>query len=681
MVDDAVRLGYPVSTPGFVYWTERRAGEGGRQVVVAVAAAPPGAGPQDGSGRPAAMDVLDPPFAARTLVHEYGGVPYTVFPETGDAGHAAGAADVVYFSNAADQRLYRTSRGRQPVPITPEPPRPRSIRYASPVLTHDGSQLLCVRERHPDPDLASHVVNDVVAVSTSTSPASATSEPRVMAAGHDFFSHVRISPDGKRVCWIAWDHPNMPWDASELWEAELGAGVATEPSRGTPRRVAGGPGEWVTQPSYDPTGRLLFLSDRTGWSNLFAAAPDGDAVPLAPMEADIGVPDWEIGTSSYAVLADGTVVAAWSERGVGRLGLLQPGASSFQLVPTGLTTFAWLRTAADGRSVVAVAGSACEPPAVVLVDVPTGGNADDVAVRVLARSRERVVGAEWLSLPEPVEVPVGGDRTVYALHYPPRNPAYRSSDGELPPLVVRSHSGPTASASTLLDYGTQFWTSRGYAVMDVDYGGSAGHGRAYREELRGRWGVVDVDDCVAAARYLAEIGRADPGRLLIRGSSAGGFTALCALTFRDVFRAGASLYGISDVAALSRETHKFELHYNDGLVAPWPETASVYRERSPLFHAERMRAPVIVFQGADDPVVPPSQAEAIVAALRRNGVPHAYVVYEGEGHGFRRAENLRRTAEAELYFYGRVLGVSPADDLDPVEIVLVERLGIPDPPR
>jgi dipeptidyl aminopeptidase/acylaminoacyl peptidase len=644
LVEEVVRLYFPWQSGGAVYWLEGRPDEGGRQVIVRLAA--------DGQ----VSDVFGPEFHARTLVHEYGGIPYAVAGET------------VYFSNFMDQRLYRVEAGGAPEPITAEPEVERAIRFAQPVVAPSRRFLLAVRERHPEPDVAAGVVNDVVAVPLS---AEGIGEPRVIAEGHDFYGQVAISPSGDRVAWISWDHPNMPWDGTELWEGPLSEDGAV----GEPRLIAGGPEESVTQPSYAPSGVLHFISDRTGWWNLYSLEAGGEVRALAPAEAEFAGPAWIFGLTTYAFLADGSIVATWGERGRGRLGVLRPEAEAFEPLETELTFFAMLRAADDGRGAVAVAGAPTEGPCVVRID-PALAGASSPVVSVLKRSHATTVDARYLSVPQAIEFPTEGGLTAHALFYPPHNPDYDAPDGELPPLIVESHGGPTSATNSVLDYETQFWTSRGFAVVDVNYGGSTGYGREYRERLRGKWGIVDLDDCVNAAKYLASTGRADPDRLVIHGGSAGGYTTLCAVTFRDVFAAGASYFGVADAGALARDTHKFESRYLDSMIGPWPEAQAVYEERSPIFHTDLLRTPLIVFQGLEDRVVPPNQAEAMVAALAEKGVPHAYIAYEGEQHGFRKAENVRRTTEAELYFYGRVLGFTPADELEPVPIEHEDKLPV-----
>ncbi len=622
LVERVVGLSFPQVSGETLYWVESRPTEAGRSVLMR----------RDPDGTTG--DVFPSEFSARTLVHEYGGLCYAVHD------------NAVYFSNFSDQRIYCVKPGRAPTPITAAPPVARAVRYADPVVTPDGMWLVCVRERHTGDE----VVNDLVAV-----PTDGSSEPRLLAGEHDFFSSPCLRLDGTRVAWLSWDHPQMPWDGTELWEADVTAGFVLGP----PRLVAGGSAESIAQPQYCPSGRLHYVSDRTGWWNLYAD-DRGQGRSLAPMEAEFAGPDWVFGLSSYAFSAGGSVVAAWSQDGLDRLGVLPPGADSFEVISTPYTEFGGLT--GFGAGVVAVAGSASEAPAVVEIAVPKNGR------RVIRASRDRVVDAGYLSAPRPIEFPAGPGLTAHALFYPPANADFVGPDDERPPLLVASHGGPTSATSAALNYGIQFWTSRGFAVVDVNYGGSSGYGRAYRERLKGNWGIVDVDDCISAARYLADRGDVDRNRMVIRGGSAGGYTTLCAVTFHDVFAAGASHFGVADAGALARDTHKFESRYLDGLIGPWPDARALYEERSPIFHTDRLRTPLILFQGLEDEVVPPDQADMMAKALAEKGVPFAHLTYAGEQHGFRQAENIKRTAEAELAFYGSVLGFVPADDIEPVEI-------------
>jgi dipeptidyl aminopeptidase/acylaminoacyl peptidase len=622
LVEKAVTLSYPMAQGDDVLWLEMRPAEAGRYVIVRRAA--------DGT----IGDVLPEGFAARTLVHEYGGLAHAVYGES------------VFFSNFSDQRLYRLDPGEEPQAITPEPGEPMSERYADPVVSPDGRWVVCVRERHT----AQGVVNEIAAIS-----ADGTDDPQDLFGGHDFYASPRLSPAGDRLAWVSWDHPNMPWDGTELWEAPVGPNLTL----GKPRKVAGGRDESVTQPRWSPDGQLYFISDRSGWWNIYADEPAGPR-SVAPMDSEFSGPDWVFGQSSYTFLAGGSLAAIWGEAGLDRLGVMKPGEDRFTPVDLPFTVLNSIRPSRTG--VVAIAAGAAQAPAVVEIDLPEGNS------RVIRRSRELTIPAEMISEPRAIEFPTEGGLTAHALFYAPHHPEYTGVEGEQPPLIVISHGGPTSATWSALNLGIQFWTTRGIGVVDVNYGGSTGYGREYRRRLNGTWGVVDVDDCINAARYLAERGEADGDRLVIRGGSAGGYTTLCALTFRDAFACGGSHFGVADAGALAEDTHKFESRYLDNLIGPWPEARALYEERSPIFHTELLDTPLILFQGLEDKIVPPDQAERMAGALRTKGVPFAYLAYEGEQHGFRKAENIKRTAEAELYFYGRILGFTPADDLPPVDI-------------
>jgi dienelactone hydrolase len=609
-----------------LYWLEGRPLEGGRQVLCRSAA---GAPPED---------QFPPPLNVRTRVHEYGGGSYTVHDGT------------VWFSNFSDQRLYRQDPGTQPRPVTPEPATPAGLRYADAVLDPGGGWLVCVRESHD----GAEVTSELVAL-----PADGPAAPHVLASGRDFYASPRLDPSGRRLAWLEWDHPRMPWDGTECMLA--GFDPAAGRLDGEPALVAGGPDTSVAQPAWSPDGVLHFISDSSGWWNLYRVAA-GRAEPLAPMDAEFAMPGWTLDQSTYAFLEDGTIVCLYGHGPVWRLGLIGPGAA---VTPLDLPFTSFypprLRTTLAGR-IATFAGSATQAAALITVDPATA------EYQVVQRSRDLRLDPADLSVPRPIEFPTEGGQTAYALYYPPANSSFQAPGGELPPLLVTSHGGPTAQVVDQLSLSVQYFTSRGFAVVDVDYGGSSGYGRAYRQRLRGQWGIVDTQDCINAARHLADQGLADPKRLAIRGGSAGGYTTLCALTFHDIFAAGASYFGVADVETLARDTHKFESHYLDGLIGPYPQAAELYRRRSPIHHTDLLSCPVILLQGLEDAVVPPAQAEQMAGALDAKGIPHAYLAFEGEQHGFRRAPNIRRALEAELYFYGRMLGFDLADPVEPVAI-------------
>jgi dipeptidyl aminopeptidase/acylaminoacyl peptidase len=622
LVEQTVRLSDAFAAGDSLYWTEGRPEEAGRQVVVERRA--------DGS----LHDLVPAGYSARTKVHEYGGLCTAVH------------AGALYFSNFADQRLYRVVDGAAPEAITPEPDVVAAHRYAGPVVTPDGAWVICVRERHFD-----EVENDLVAVSTS-----GDGTVRQLASGHDFFGTPALSPDGTRLAFCAWDHPRMPWDGTELSELELGADLEVASTR----FVAGGPAESVSQPRYSPDGVLHFISDRTGWWNLYVddGSPTGRA--LAPADAEFASADWLFGLASYAILDDGTVIGTWSADGRGVLGALSPGASDFAAFALDYSSFSSIRS--TGRGIVGLAGSSRHPSAVVTVDARSG------ELRVVKASRASTIDASYLALPAGRDFKSAGGRITHALVYLPKNADFAAPAGERPPLIVAVHGGPTSSAQSTLSYDIQYWTSRGFAVADVNYGGSTGYGRQFREELRGKWGIVDVEDCQHVARALADEGLVDAERCVIHGGSAGGWTVLCATIAGGVFAAGASYYGVANLVGFAEETHKFESRYLDGLVGPAATSRELFVERSPICHIDELRVPLILFQGLEDEIVPPNQSEMIVEGLRSRGIPVAYIAYEGEQHGFRGAVAIRRTHEAELAFYGQVFGFTPAGEFEPVFI-------------
>lgn len=618
VVTGSLRLGQPAWDKGDLYWTEGRPQEKGRNVLRRQAAGG------------AVQELTPAPFNVRTRVHEYGGGAYWV------------SEGVVYFCNFADQRLYRLLPGSDPQPLTEAGP----YRYADGVVDRARGRILCGREDHSrqgEPE------NSLVSIDL------ASGSQRVLASGHDFYASPRLSPDGQTLVWLTWDHPQMPWDGTELWQAE----VAPDGSLGEPQKLAGGPAESIFQPQWSPQGDLYFVSDRSGWWNLYRWDPQGP-LPLCPMEAEFAEPQWVFGLSTYGFCGDRQILAIYRQEGLCHLALLDPRSGRRQELPLPYTELHSLQV--SGEKAAFLAASPSEAMALVCLDLPSG------QVEVVARSSSVAVEPEYLSIPEPIAFPTSGGAVAYGFFYPPKNRDFVAPAGEKPPLLVKSHGGPTGATAAVLNLGIQYWTSRGIAVLDVNYRGSSGYGRAYRDALKGRWGLVDVEDCIAGAQFLAAQGKVDGERLLIRGGSAGGYTTLAALTFHTVFKAGASYYGVSDLEALAQETHKFESHYLDSLIGPYPERRDLYRERSPIHHLEGLNCPVIFFQGLEDAIVPPNQAERMVAALQAKGIPVAYVPFEGEQHGFRQAANIKRALEAELYFYAQVLGFPLAEPLEPVRI-------------
>ncbi|MBV9101155.1 MAG: S9 family peptidase [Candidatus Dormibacteraeota bacterium] len=608
---------------GVPFWIEGRPAEKGRCVVVRHV---------DGANH----DMLPEPFSARTRVHEYGG----------GALHVAGGT--VYFSNAPDRRLYAMESDAAPRPLTPDL---GDVRYADMRLDSTRDRLVVVCEDHR----GSRVVNDIRVLPRDGG------EPETIVSGNDFYSNPRVSPDGTRMAWLTWNQPNMPWDGTELWTAELGADGRPRDAR----RVAGGPREAVFQPEWSPDSVLHFITDPTGWWNLYRW--DGDeAHPLCPMEAECGQPAWAFGLSSYAFLDDGRIALSACRDGLWRVGLLSPDGGGFDDLGLAITDVDGC-VVSDGVRIGLLAGGEREPLSAVVVQP------GDRSHTVLRRSTDLDIDDALISAAIPVSFPGWEGATAHAFFYAPRSDTCEAGPEETPPLLVRAHGGPTSATTPAMDPLVQYWTSRGFAFLDVNYGGSTGYGRAYRERLNLQEGVVDVGDCVAGALHMAETGRADGARLLIEGGSAGGYIVLCAMTFHDAFAAGSSLFGIADIETLVAETHKFEAQYFETMVGPYPLRRHVYHDRSPIHFIERVRRPVILFQGLDDPIVPRNQAETMFASLCEAGIPTAYIGYPGEEHGFRQAANIARTVDAERYFFSRVLGIEVGGDVEPVDIVNLER--------
>lgn len=657
-----VGLSFPVVDAQGVWWQESRPEEGGRLAVVCQ-------GP-DGINR----DLLPAPWNARTRVHEYGGRSYLPVP----GGFA--------FASFDDQRLYlcRVAAGSwavsAPEPLTPAPEESAHDRFADYVLSPDRTEAWCVRERHA----GGRITRAIVAVPLDGSAAAAPAAVRVLVSGSDFYACPAPSPDGTRLAWICWNHPAMPWDGTELRVAAVGAGPVdgTAPSQ----VVAGGADESVLAPVWRDGRSLYLISDRSGWWNLYradlaGAGPEQPAAvtALCPREEEFAAPLWQLGQLPYAVLADGRIAAA-SGTGETRLGVLDPETGQLTGIDLPYSVFApglW----AAGQTVAAIAGGPAVPMTVVSIGIPSrdaagdaarGAAREDVTARELSRSADSLPDPGYLPVPRAARLTGPSGSVVHALVYPPANPGFRGPEGERPPYIVWVHGGPTSQASPRLDLEKAFFTSRGIGIVDVNYGGSSGYGRAYRERLRGQWGLVDVADAMTAALALAEAGEADGKRLGIRGGSAGGWTALAAVTSGigvidradgsregGVFAAAASYFGVADLRGFAAQTHDFESRYLDGLIGPLPECDALYAERAPVGHVTDATCPVLLLQGLDDPVVPPAQAESIAADLAAHGIPHAYLAFEGESHGFRKAETITASLEAELSFYGQIMGFVP----------------------
>jgi len=590
-----------------VYWSELRPAEGGRNAIVRRTA------------RGDVQDLLPVPFSARTRVNEYGG------------GAVAIANGVVYFTHDSDQRVYRLEPGSMPTPITPADAR----RYADLIVDRMRGRVLAVCEDHR---AAGEPMQSIVAIDTAGAEA-----PRTFASGHDFYAAPRLSADGRQVAFFAWDHPNMPWDGTALYLADCG----DDGSIGDARRVAGGPDESICQPAFAPDGRLYFVSDRSGWWNLYRHGDDGIEA-LLPLSVEFGAPHWVFGLARYGFHSSRLIVCSYNDRGSWRLGTLDVQTRQWRMLSTPYTDISYVQ--ANEERTVFIAAGPTTLPEIVACELATD------RFDVIHRSAVVSIDPGFLSTPRAIEYDTSGGERAHAFFYAPRNRDTVAPSSERPPLLVFIHGGPTSATTSALNLKIQYWTSRGFAVLDVNYRGSTGFGRAYRRRLDDAWGIVDVDDCVFGARHLVAQGEVDGARLAIRGGSAGGFTTLCALAFHQEFKAGAVYYGVSDLETLAHDTHKFESRYLDRLIGPYPAEQARYRERSPLHHAERIACPVIFFQGLEDRVVPPSQTDRLVQALRERGVPVAYVGFPGEQHGFRIAQNVKRTLETELYFYGRVFG-------------------------
>ena len=623
IVSESIKLGQISLDGDQVYWIENRPKEGGRSAIIRLN--------HDGS-----QDILTPePYNVRTRIHEYGGAPYIV------------ANGIIYFSNFSNQRLYQHVPTRTPEPLTPE----GSWFYADGIFDQPRNRLIYIREDHTTS--GHEPVNTIVSI-----PLAGSQEHHqgiILLSGNDFYASPRLSPKGDRFAWLTWNHPNMPWDGTELWVAD----IQPDGTLWHARCVAGGTDESIFQPEWSPDGVLHFISDRSGWWNLYRL--DGNhAEPLCPMEAEFGLPQWVFGQRLYDFESPTHIICSYTTKGIWHLARLNTTNSRLDVFDLPYTDFGNILV--RGTQMLVTASSPSQPHSIIQIDCST------LQIKILRQSVNFIISKKYVSIPKPIEYPAKDGTTAHAFYYPPFNEDFQGPDQKRPPLMVKSHGGPTGAVSSTFNLMIQYWTSRGFAVVDVNYGGSTGYGRTYRNRLNGQWGIVDVDDCVSAAQYLIEEGEVDATRVTITGGSAGGYTTLSALTFQDCFTAGSSYYGVSDLEALIRDTHKFESRYLERLVGPYPERKDLYDQRSPINFTDRLTCPIILFQGLEDKVVPPNQAELMFEAVKSKGIPVAYIAFEGEQHGFRRAENVKQVLENELYFYSKVFRFVPADSIPAIPI-------------
>ena len=626
-----------------IYWLDARPDEGGRIVIMR----------QDAAG---GVDTLTPPgFNVRNAVHEYGGGSYAVRNST------------IFITNWVDQRIYKQHPDGAIEPLTAEPPIPRGTRYADLTITPDGKFILCIRETHTDD--GNEATNEIVAVDTSSGTQT------VVASGRDFYCAPRVSNAHDGIVWTEWDHPNMPWDGNHLISGSFNP---TDASVSTKAELAGGQDESIVQPTWNQDGTLHFVTDRTGWWNIYAWR-GGAAVNLLDEKSDHGRPDWQFAFTSYCHLPDGSIAVGKGGATSGSFTIIESvsslppdsggntkgGPHSIE-IPYSEVSF--VTADPSGDSLIFVGASPTQEPAIVRCDL------DSETCEVIYAPSKVSIDPGFLSSPEHIIFPTTDDGEAHAYYYEPTNKDFAAPDDELPPLVTICHGGPTSASGTGLDLSTHYWTSRGFAVVDVNYRGSSGYGKVYRDALKAKWGIYDTDDCIAAAQHLIDQGLVDKNRVIIRGGSAGGYTTINALTFHDFFAAGAALYGIADLMVFIGDTHKFESRYLESLVGPYPKEKQRYHDRSAINFMDQLATPMIILQGLEDEIVPPSQAEIMVDALESKGLPYAYIGFPGEQHGFRQAKNIIRAQEAELYFYGKVLGFEPADDISE-DVVEVRNLG------
>ncbi|NVJ65706.1 MAG: S9 family peptidase [Gammaproteobacteria bacterium] len=601
------RLGQMQTISGKLYWLESRAQDKGRGVIV-----------EYSNGE--TKDITPEEYNVRTRVHEYG------------SGDFWGKGDTLIFANDKDQRLYCQKLSSVDITaITPESETKYGLRYADGDLSNDQQFSVCVREYHPTGSTAHQVVNELISINLISNQIS------IIATGADFYSNPRLSPDNKQLCWLQWNHPNMPWDETELWLADIDEqGLLSKQ-----RKVAGGQQTSIYNPQWSHDNQLVFASDQNSWWHLYK-----NQQPLHQnQEIEFGFPQWQFACNSFQIIED-VIFAIGTKDGKQNLYRIDVSTGKIQQLEDEFCYFNGEFQCIDNK-LYFMAATASQSLNVYEFDTKSHQR-KAIKASLSTLSNADISEAQHMSFQTSE-----GDR-AYGFYYPPKNSEY-ASENELPPLIVMSHGGPTGMTDAGFNLQVQFWTSRGFAVADVNYRGSTGYGRKYRDALKGHWGVYDVDDCIAMAEHLAKQGLVDGQRLAIRGGSAGGYTTLCALTFHDKFKVGMSRYGVADLLSLAQDSHKFEIRYLDSVVGPLPQAKQTYLDRSPCEHTDKLSCPILLLQGADDKVVPPSQSEAMVNALKAKGLAYEYIEFEGEGHGFRKPETIIKAFEAELVFYRKYL--------------------------
>lgn len=621
IVAETISLNEVLIDQNDIYWLEGRPSEGGRNVLVK----------RSNTGE--IREITPRPYNIRTRVHEYGG------------GACLIVNGIVYFINDADQQIYQLSvnDAAPPQPLTHS----SQCRYADFILDQTRNRLISVCEDHRQTQ--SEPENYLVSIDLGTG------ELKKLISGADFYSSPRLSPDQKTLAWIEWNHPNLPWDETQLWQATFDP----EGNLKNPHCLVGNSEESICEPRWSSDGQLFFSSDRSGWWNLTSTADYPK--PIYQTEAEFAYPHWVFGISTYGFINSSEIACTYTQNGQWYIAHLDLNTQQLKTLDLPYTSVFSLKV--QGDKIVFIGSSPRHTTSIIQYELKTQ------ETTILKRSSEITIDPKYLSCPEAIAFPTANGLTAYAWYYPPHNEDYQTDPTEKPPLLVKSHGGPTAAASVGLNLKIQYWTSRGFGYLDVNYGGSTGYGRAYRQRLDYNWGIVDVEDCLNGAKYLVEQGKVDGNRLAISGGSAGGYTTLAALTFHHLFKAGASYYGISDLEVLCHDTHKFESRYLDRLIAPYPSQKEIYVKRSPIYFVERLSCPVIFFQGLEDKVVPPNQAEMMVEALKQKGLPVAYLPFAGEQHGFRKAETIKKALDGEYYFYARIFGFPIADSIEPIEIL------------